>query len=713
MLRKTISYLYYVLFLITPIIFFTKTTELFEFNKIVFVYLITTIITALWIIRIIVENKSINDIYKGLGRKTILDIPLLVFLFIQLLSVNFSIDPLTSIFGYYGRYNGGVLSTITFTLLYFGFVNNMGTKETIKSIFSLLIAGFVVSIFAVSERFGYYPTCVYVNTINASGNAIASFTRNCWHQDLQSRVFSTLGQPNWLAAFIVTIIPITWAMSFFDLKLKIRDKDFKIHYSFWIALSLLFFSTILFTDSRSGLFGFMTAFIVFWGYQTYLETKFKKIPSRNFLKMTLISIMSMLILIITFGSAWNGGLINKNLPSKIAAEQRSETFEIRTYIWKGAYNIFRENPILGTGVETFAYSFPKFKPVEHNQTFEWEYVYNKAHNEYLNHLANTGVVGFVAYITVVTFSIYMLVSGILKNTPVKKSSDKKYFLKLSFSNKIFSLALLSGYLGLLVTNIVGFSVVSTSLLFSLFPAFSYAIFVKKVDKKNKLSLLKIATIIFVFALTLKIVLAIVNYWKADYFYESSRENMKSANLDEARKDILNALDIRGYEALYWSQLSTISTREALVLNEKNDQTLSELVTEGAIRDGQTAINLSFYNPIILKDHINNLIQLSLIDTKYLIEARDLLENATLRYPNDAKLLYNLALAQLRTNQSDKAMISLDRSISLKNNYTDPRYAKALLLRDSGDIESALKELDLLLEIDPQHTAGLQLMENLK
>lgn len=114
-----------------------------------------------------------------------------------------------------------------------------------------------------------------------------------------------------------------------------------------------------------------------------------------------------------------------------------------------------------------------------------------------------------------------------------------------------------------------------------------------------------------------------------------------------------------------------------------------------------------------KGYINNLIQLSLIDTKYLIEARDLLENATLRYPNDAKLLYNLALAQLRTNQSDKAMISLDRSISLKNNYTDPRYAKALLLRDSGDIESALKELDLLLEIDPQHTAGLQLMENLK
>ena len=55
-------------------------------------------------------------------------------------------------------------------------------------------------------------------------------------------------------------------------------------------------------------------------------------------------------------------------------------------------------PLFGTGVETFAYSYNFVRPLTHNLTSEWDYVYNKAHNEYFNYLATTGFIGLISYL---------------------------------------------------------------------------------------------------------------------------------------------------------------------------------------------------------------------------------------------------------------------------------------------------------------------------
>jgi len=86
----------------------------------------------------------------------------------------------------------------------------------------------------------------------------------------------------------------------------------------------------------------------------------------------------------------------------------TESGEIRKLVWKGAINIWKDYPLTGSGPETFALLFPKYKPPEHNLTSEWDFVYNKAHNEYLNYLATTGLLGTLFYLILILSSLLQI-----------------------------------------------------------------------------------------------------------------------------------------------------------------------------------------------------------------------------------------------------------------------------------------------------------------
>ncbi|MBP7832915.1 MAG: hypothetical protein KA035_04060, partial [Candidatus Levybacteria bacterium] len=64
-------------------------------------------------------------------KRTPLDIPIALFLLSQILSTTFSMDPYVSFWGYYTRFNGGLLSLISYIFLYYAFAANL--TEKIKS----------------------------------------------------------------------------------------------------------------------------------------------------------------------------------------------------------------------------------------------------------------------------------------------------------------------------------------------------------------------------------------------------------------------------------------------------------------------------------------------------------------------------------------------------------------------------------------------------
>src|SRR4030042_4919171 len=126
-LTKLIEGLFYLLLFSTPLTFLPITSELFEFNKIILTYIFTLFIFSLWTIRMIVERKVIL-------RRTLIDLPLIIFLLSQTLSTLISVDSRSSLLGYYSRFNGGLLSSYSYGVLYWAFVSNMDYRGTIRSL---------------------------------------------------------------------------------------------------------------------------------------------------------------------------------------------------------------------------------------------------------------------------------------------------------------------------------------------------------------------------------------------------------------------------------------------------------------------------------------------------------------------------------------------------------------------------------------------------
>src|SRR3989338_10670201 len=377
---KIIRVLFYILFFFTPLIMAPFTSELFEFNKMMFIYVITVLILFLWLLKIILLKK----ITVG---KNVLFFAFLFFLLTQIASYFFSIDRHTSFFGYYGRFNGGLLSMTAYITLAFIFAQTFDKKSILRLLTVSLVSSLMVMLWGIPGKFGKDLTCFLF---------VGQFKNSCWTDQFRphERMFSTLGQPNWLGAYL--------AIHFFiGLYFYLRSKN-KLPLLYLFAT----FSSILFTRSRSSLMAVVIG-VAAWVF--FFQSMRKKV-------LILVGTLFISILLFKTGSPAVDRFMNpQNYFSFLQKTEKAKTADknqkvkgkedlsvdtgvttssdIRKIVWQGALELGKKYPMFGTGVETFAYSYYFERPKEHNMTSEWDYLYNKAHNEYLNFLATTGFIG--------------------------------------------------------------------------------------------------------------------------------------------------------------------------------------------------------------------------------------------------------------------------------------------------------------------------------
>ncbi len=689
-LRKLITATFTMYFFALPLIIFPKTSEIFEFNKMVYTYLITIILSSIWILRMIVNKRIIFE-------KTKLDLPLILFLCSQFLATVFSIDMRTSIFGYYSRFNGGFLSSISYVLLYWIFVSNMDRLKSIKVFYSIFVSTLLSGIWAIFEHYGHSFSCLIFPDFNV-------FDVSCWVQDVRTRVYSSFGQPNWLAAWLTAIIPLTWAIS---LNYKTSITHFKSFSNFkspiykliiFTTLSLIFFITLLFTKSRSGILAFCISFAIFWGL--YLWTNKDEI--KKSLLFLILTTAAYLLITLVVGSPWTpklSELVSANPNTSISQPVSptgpalevgggTESGIIRKIVWKGAIDIWKKYPIFGSGVETFAFSYYGSRPVEHNLVSEWDYLYNKAHNEYLNYLATTGTVGFMAYLFLIFSTVVLLTKAIY-------IQDKS----VTQETRILSISLLSGYLTILITNFFGFSVVPISALFFLIPAFSAALSISNEDKESYVETYdprQKLLFSFVFLITIYLLLSTTRYWNADLTYARGKYQNDSQNYQLAFKTLTELVKTTPNEPVYWDELADTMSTLAINSAENKDIEMTRQLASSAIADGNLAITLSPANVNLKRKQASRLISISAVDQNYLLNAKNILEQAIVQAPTDARIFYNLGLAYLRTGDYDKAIKTLEKTVELKPDYEKAHFALALMYEDVNQKEKAKDHLDYIL-----------------
>jgi len=679
--NRVIEYSFYFLFFLVPLIMTPWNYELFEFNKMLLVYFFTILIVSAWLMKMVLQKRFIF-------KKSFWDIPLLVFFASQFISFLISIDHHTSLWGYYSRFNGGLVSIISYLLLYWALVSNLNKKQTLNVIYYVLISTALVSLYGIAEHFG----------IDA----------NAWVQDVRNRVFSTLGQPNWLAAWLVALIPLTWALTLEKWPLGFKNWRF---YLYPLAF-VIYFLCLLYTKSRSGLLGFGVALAVFWG----LIIWFKRKQIKNMIKP--IGVMAGLILIfaLLLGTPWTPSLTNfKNQKSNVKTEEKktkngqispiliSESSDIRKTVWKGALEVWEHSPIFGTGVETFAYSYYWQRPREHNDLSEWDFLYNKAHNEYLNYAATTGTIGLLSYLGLI--GVFILWS--LKQLNMKKSK--------------FKVAILSGFGSILVTNFFGFSVVVVNLLFFLLPAISFVLsqeekkMQEKPYKKESFSLnrIQLAILFFLILATMFFVLRLGQYWLADTRFALGEKLSKGGQTDQAFTKLQEAIKIRP-EPTYRDELGITTASLAVAAFQQKQATLSAQLIDLAIKESDTALKISPYNVNFWKNRTRLFYALAEIDPKYNQEALKSLLKAYTLAPTDAKIAYNLGVLYSKLGQEETALQILEKTVALKPNYDQARYALGLFYEKQGKIDKAKEQFQYIIEkINPNYEPAVEKLKTLK
>lgn len=708
-LNKTIEYSFYALFFFVPLAFAGNTSELFEFNKMWITFGCTIIVATAWISKMIINRRVAIH-------RTPLDIPIGLFLLSQIISTIFSMDPHVSWWGYYSRFNGGLLSTISYILLYYAFVSNLEVKHVLKSITISIVAGIIVALWGFPSHFGADPTCFVFR---------GTFDTSCWTDAFKPtvRAFSTIGQPDWLSAYLAVLLPISM---YYSLKSQGKKSSILITSCFSLLASL-FYVDLIFANARAGFVAFWVANLLFW-LIIYFKNLFNK---QLFLKSFLLLNACFLLLTFLFGSpvgainkfTWNGlkshfaaqapqtpetssvpqTIQATTAPQVPASNNITDSGKIRLYVWQGAIDAWKANALFGTGVETFAFAYYKYRPAGHNLTSEWDYLYNKAHNEYLNYLTTTGLLGLGSYLAFIILFVFLFGKYILTNSSHSQSenSHTNHNKQAHKNNQaldsghwtvdILTIALFSSWITILITNFFGFSVVIMNVFLFIIPAFVLILQNKITTDKtfsfplgsasNDVNPFQWTVVLGVIVVACILILGLFRYWYADVAYALG-SNLDHVNqFEPAYQQLTQAVSAEPGEPVYQDELSINLAALSAILYDQKDTTNGAQFAQKAIALSNQVVSQHPNNVVFWKNRVRVFYTIAQGDKanqgQYYAQALQAIQKASELAPSDAKTWYNLGVLYGQTGDLQKGITVLQRVIQLKPDYKDAYFALGL------------------------------------
>lgn len=713
---------------------FPTTLELFEFNKMWFVFGISLLILFLWFSKVILSGKVVI-------KRTPLDIPILLFLLSQFISTIFSLDPHVSWWGYYSRFNGGFLSTLTYVFLYYSFASNViyeksdqnGSPTVFRFLLISLISGAFVALWGLPSHFGKDPTCLVFR---------GSFDVSCWTEAFQPtvRMFSTLGQPNWFAAYLSILLLVSLACAIEHFIPKEKGKGVYQVFSnthtgkekmiiiaiLCLLLTTVFYLDLTWTNSQSGFASFWAGLFVFIALSGvyFLRTSSpSKVLTNTFIHV-LLGVTVLLFVINMFVGFPIGQLrqytfttLFNRLTSPASTAQPlmknaevkpvgpalevggTDSGKIRKIVWSGALQIFKAHPLIGTGVETFAYAYYQVKPATHNLTSEWDFLYNKAHNEYLNYLATTGAFGLGTYLFIIVLFLFSAGTVLFK-----KKLDSHFF--------ILALSLVGSYVTILISNFFGFSVVIVNIFFFFIPLFFYDlaapqllrnkvfVFWKQSEKSSSYSVKHaqhgsaedttyvphIIGIVLAGLIIVYLEFLLFRFWIADQKYALGYNLNKVGRYVQAATYLDQAVKLRPGEYLFKDEYSVnLSTLALLFKQQKNDAEASSFAEQAKTLSDEV-IEHHPNNVLYYKSRTRVMYALAQINENFMSDALSAIKRAHQLAPTDAKIVYNMALIYDQAGKKEEAESLMKQAISLKPNYRDAYYGLGLLYAQHAKAE---------------------------
>lgn len=517
---------------LVPIYFavFLETDNVFETNKIFLLRILLALLLALTLIRelffpstVIYRLKKVFKLYL---------IPLLFIIFLAASSL-FSSYPALSFFGALDRQQGFLSYLLYFLFFVLLSFNLMVLKSRNPNLFSgcvkrlivwISLSGLLVSIYAILQFLGidYYHW-----------QEQAVYTR---------RAFSSLGQPNFLASFLLLVIPLATYLIYISQKMIV-----KLFFGFILVLNLL---ALIASSSRGSL---VALFLVLAGIFLYLFFS-KTLKWKQSVKIFLFVLAS--VLSIAFGF-----LLEKAIPGRVSSlfDFKAGSVSARVDFYQAATSAISQKPLFGYGLDNLYSAFLPYYQTSWGVHGDIGQVPDRAHNLILDILMSVGLVGLLFYLALYVYFFWLALK-------LFKQEKWKYLsLSLALASLLYFLSLL-----------FSFSVVTTEFYFFVFLALLLSLNYQEesqyVERKIK-KIFKVLVSLLAIAISAFIIYFSSTSLLANYHFAGARLSLSQGQISESLTFLdyvdanhLNSADRAAYANTYSYWLINIYPQNELVID---------------------------------------------------------------------------------------------------------------------------------------------------
>lgn len=676
LLNRIIKISIYLLVFLLPIFWLPFSFEAFEFNKQYLLFFLVSFIFFVWLAKMIFIDREIRF------KRTPLDIFVLAFLFIAILSAVFSVDRISSLSGFYGRFSDGLIGLLSLGIFYFLLTNNVridAEDSTDRSRLSIsgILKAFSWSVFFV-VLFSYFSIFGLWTKLNTALSGI-------FPQVMLQKIFNpAAGSMEGLAIFLAAIT-VLFVGLLLDFKSQVPNSRFKnIFYSLLILASLGILIVVDYNLAWAVLLISLLLFLVF----ALITRIFRENVSRLLLPIFLMIIaVAFLFLHIT----------KIEIPQEQILGQGTSWQADQGISWQTAFGAASENiksGFLGSGVGTYFYDFIRFKPVAFNQNPLWQIGFDRPNSHFAEILGTMGFLGLLSYLVLI--GMFLIVSWFLLRTKVSS----------------FQLPLLATFFALVVSQFVYYQ--NTSLAFAFWlmlglGTVSWRGSATRPIKEKIISFKEVPEMSLVFS-TVLIILGVVilgfYYFGASYYLADVSYCKSLAFLGQERIEKLErAVELNPRSPQYRLVLSRAFLFELLQEAQKplaqQDLPKMQALLTMSIGEAKTATDLqpnfvaNWNNQGVIYRGIIGLAGGEVVENS--IRA---FERAAVLEPANPVIYTELGKLYLVLEDRQRAKDYFQKAQEKKPDYADAIIQEALLLEKEDILEEAITKLENLITKEP-------------
>lgn len=356
-------------------------------------------------------------------------------------------------FSLYPALSAAGLIKLTAYILLFSALLNYRPASGSRKVFitrlavAIIVTGFVISLIGILQKYSWGGKIYGLRTIRF-GSPFGPFVNR-----------------NHFAGYIIMVIPLALGMLLSrpnrssetqrgDLRTRLADFDPRkllLGFMIFIMTAALFLSL-----SRGGIVAGLLGVFFFFG----LSRRYRLLRVRKAFPIFGAAALGLAVFLIYLGPR----PLLQRFQSVVTGETEQD---VRLELWRDAGRIYRDFPLLGTGLGTFERIYPHYK------SFIWKMPYTHAENDYLQAAAELGVWGWVSLAgLLLTFFLMILFWNPPPREGARTPLSRSRAVCWEISNRALVAGCSAGVLALGLQSMVSFnfSIPANALLFTVFLA---------------------------------------------------------------------------------------------------------------------------------------------------------------------------------------------------------------------------------------------------